>query len=144
MSCITVYLTTEYRYIVCYTVHSYSGNLCYPMWHLGCDSCEYRIPYRYIFLLLRRQRCRVRTRHLLQWIGTAHKDRQSHFVHTKNNNNNCFICCDSLSSRNWSALEKLKAVLPEDQEGVSGFSIVGNSLVLLFLLMTNLYLLVGT
>jgi hypothetical protein len=32
----------------------------------------------------------------------------------------------SLKSNNWSALEKLKAVLPEDQDGVSGFSIIGN------------------
>jgi hypothetical protein len=32
----------------------------------------------------------------------------------------------SLKSKNWSALEKLKAVLPEDQDGVSGFSIIGN------------------
>jgi hypothetical protein len=31
----------------------------------------------------------------------------------------------SLDGSNWSPLEKLKAVLPEDQEGVSSFSVVG-------------------
>ncbi len=31
----------------------------------------------------------------------------------------------SLDGSNWSPLEKLRAVLPEDQEGVSSFSVVG-------------------
>jgi hypothetical protein len=45
----------------------------------------------------------------------------------------------SLTSLNWAAVEKLKAVLPEDQDGVTGYSIIGTGNFLHKLLVKNAF-----